>query len=160
MTVIWPYLSICSPCKTTTRIQIFIFSFLFFFFVFLGLHPWHMKLPRLGVESELQLPATATETPDPSPICNIHHSPWQHQILYPLSEARDGTCILMDPRQIHFHWARPATPGDWFLFDLEGKGNLSCICLAVWWVVYEFSAVASYPKFSGLKQQKFISAGQ
>ena len=23
------------------------------FFVFLGLHPWHMKVPRLGVESDL-----------------------------------------------------------------------------------------------------------
>ena len=25
----------------------------FFFFAFLGLHLWHMKVPRLGVESEL-----------------------------------------------------------------------------------------------------------
>ena len=23
--------------------------------VFLGTHPWHMKVPRLGVESELKL---------------------------------------------------------------------------------------------------------
>ena len=39
----------------------------FFFFFFLGLHPQHMKGPRLGVESELQLPAytTATAMPDP-----------------------------------------------------------------------------------------------
>ena len=29
-----------------------------FFFSFLGLHPWHMEVPRLGVESELQLPGT------------------------------------------------------------------------------------------------------
>ena len=28
--------------------------------VFLGPHPWHMEIPRLGVESELQLP-----TPQP-----------------------------------------------------------------------------------------------
>ena len=30
-----------------------------------------MEVPRLGVESELQLPActTATATPDPSPVC-------------------------------------------------------------------------------------------
>ena len=27
----------------------------FFFFVFLGPHLWHMEVPRLGVESELQL---------------------------------------------------------------------------------------------------------
>ena len=31
--------------------------------IFLGLHSQHMEVPRLGVESELQLPATAV--PDP-----------------------------------------------------------------------------------------------
>ena len=30
------------------------------FFFFLGLHPWHIEVPRLGAESELQLPATGT----------------------------------------------------------------------------------------------------
>ena len=41
-------------------------TLVFFFFGFLGLHPWHMEVPRLGVESELHLPAyaTATATPD------------------------------------------------------------------------------------------------
>ena len=36
------------------------------FFLFLGPHPWHMEVPRLGVELELQLLAynTATATPD------------------------------------------------------------------------------------------------
>ena len=36
------------------------------FSLFLGPHPWHMEAPRLGVHSELQLPAyaTATATPD------------------------------------------------------------------------------------------------
>ena len=29
------------------------------FFFFLGPHPWHMEVPTLGVESELQLPVTA-----------------------------------------------------------------------------------------------------
>ena len=38
-----------------------------FFFLFLGLHPLHVEVPRLGVESELQLlaEATATSTKDP-----------------------------------------------------------------------------------------------
>ena len=43
---------------------------LFFFslsFVFLGPHPRHMEVPRLGVESELQLPAYATATA--MPLC-------------------------------------------------------------------------------------------
>ena len=70
----------------------------FFFFYFLGLHPQHMEVPNLGVQSELQLPATATATTtlDLSSVCNLHHSSWQCQILNPLSEARDRTCILME----------------------------------------------------------------
>ena len=42
-----------------------------------------METPRLGVKSELQLPAyiTATATPDLSGICNLHHSSRQGHIL-------------------------------------------------------------------------------
>ena len=41
-----------------------------FIFSFLGLHPWHMEVPGLGVESHLQLLAytTATVMPDLSHI--------------------------------------------------------------------------------------------
>ena len=55
------------------------------------LHPQHMEVPRLGVEFELQLPAytTATATPDPSRIFNLHHSSQHHQILNPSSKGRD-----------------------------------------------------------------------
>ena len=49
-----------------------------------------MEVPRLGVESELQLPAdataTATATLDPSHLCDLLHS--SQQRLNPLSEAR------------------------------------------------------------------------
>ena len=50
-----------------------------------------MEVPRLGVHSELQLPTytTATAMRDLSPICELCHSLQQHQILNPLSEARD-----------------------------------------------------------------------
>ena len=50
-----------------------------------------MEVPRLGVESELQLLActTAAATQDPSQVCNLHHSSQQHQILNLLSEAWD-----------------------------------------------------------------------
>ena len=37
-------------------------------FCFLGLHLWHMEFPRLGIESELQLPAYATATTLPGPL--------------------------------------------------------------------------------------------
>ena len=50
-----------------------------------------MEVPRLGVESELQLQAhtTATAMPAVSLIDNLDHSSWQRWILNPLSEARD-----------------------------------------------------------------------
>ena len=62
-----------------------------FFFVFLGLHPWHMEVPRLGIESELEPSAytTATSTPDLSHICDLHQSARQPQMPDPLSKARD-----------------------------------------------------------------------
>ena len=60
-------------------------------FFFLQLHLWLMEAPRLGVESELQLPAyvTATATPEPSHTCNLHRSLQQRQILNPMSKDRD-----------------------------------------------------------------------
>ena len=64
-----------------------------------------MEVLRIGVESELQLPAytIATATQDLSCVCDLHQSSWQLQILNPLSEARDGTHNLMVPSHIHFH---------------------------------------------------------
>ena len=59
-----------------------------------------MEDPRLGAESELQLPAYTTDTWDPSRVCALHHSPLQHQILNPLSEARDCNCTLMDSTRV------------------------------------------------------------
>ena len=58
-----------------------------------------MEVPGLGIELELQLLAytTATATQDLSHIFDLHHSSWQCWILNPLSQARDQTCILMDP---------------------------------------------------------------
>ena len=83
-----------------------------FHFVFLGPHSQHMEVPRLGADSELQLPAytTATAMPDPSCVCDPHHSSRQCQIPNPLREARDQTCILVDTSQIHFHCTTTGTP--------------------------------------------------
>ena len=64
------------------------FLFLFFFF-FLGPHPWHMEVPRPGVESELQ----HQTTPQPQP----------HQIpahLWP-------TLQLVATAGSLTHWERP-----------------------------------------------------
>ena len=53
--------------------------------------------------SDLQLLAyaTATTMQDPSHVCDLHHSSRQRRILSPLSEARDGNCVLMDASQVH-----------------------------------------------------------
>ena len=78
---------------------------LFYLFIyFLGLHPWHVEVPRLGVQSELQLQAyaTATATPDLSRFFDLHHSSRQCRIFNPLINARDQTHNLVVPNQIHF----------------------------------------------------------
>ena len=82
--------------------------FVCLFFWFLRPHPQHIEVPRRGVESvELYSVdyATATVAPDPSHISNLHHSSLQTWILNSLSEARDWTCILMDPSHVHYRWA-------------------------------------------------------
>ena len=73
-----------------------------------------MEGPALGVESELQLPAytTATAMPDPSLVGKLHCSLQQCRILNLLSEARDPTCILMDP--------------SWILNQLSHNSNFQC----------------------------------
>ena len=63
-----------------------------------------MEVPRLGVESELQMPAytAVTATPDLSHICDLHHSARQRCILNPVSEARARTRNFVIPSWIHF----------------------------------------------------------
>ena len=65
----------------------FMYLFIYLLFFFLWLHLWHMEVPRLGVISELQLPAyaIATATPDQSCICGLCCSSQQCQILNPLA---------------------------------------------------------------------------
>ena len=102
----------------------FPFSFLFYFilfilsFVFSGLHPRHMEVPGLGVQSELHLPAytIATAMPDLSHICDLYHSSRQCWILNPLSKTRNLTCILMVPSWIRFYCAVKGTHLNFFFF--------------------------------------------
>ena len=91
---------------------IYLFLNLILLFCFLGLYPRHIEVPRLGVESELQLPpyTTAAAVQDP----NLHPSSWQRRILNSLSEARDRTCNLMVSSWIRFCFAMTGTP--FFLF--------------------------------------------
>ena len=97
--------------------------FIKFFFVFLGRHPQHMEVPRLGVQSEPQLLAytTATAMPDPSLVCDLHHSSWQCRILNPLSEAGDQTRNLMVPSQSRFCRAMTETPFSFCFLGLHPR---------------------------------------
>ena len=103
-------------------------SWICFFFSlwFLGPHLQYTEVPRLGVELELQLPAytTARAMRDSSRICDLHPSSWQRQILNPLSGARDGTCVLMDPRWAPYREIQRELPNDCFPLDclsFEGR---------------------------------------
>ena len=118
-----PLLSFIFPHNTDKCLCIWFFCLVgcfvsFFFsspclvFCFLGPNLWHMEVPRLGVESELQLPVytTATTTPDLSYVCNLYHSSQQHWILNPLNGPRDRTWVLIDTSQVHCCWATMGTP--------------------------------------------------
>ena len=76
-------------CSRVFKTYIYIFSLS-------GPYLWHMKVPRLGVELELQLLAytTAMVTVDLGHIYNLCCCLQQCQILNPLSEASDQTHIL------------------------------------------------------------------
>ena len=71
-------------------------QYIYSFFSPSMLHLQQIEVPRLGAESELQLPAyaTAAAIKDLSFVCVLCHSSWQRQILNPLIEARHWTCIL------------------------------------------------------------------
>ena len=67
----------------------------FFFFFFWEPYLWHMEVPRLGVISELQLPAytTATIKWDPSGVYDLYHRSQQCRICNPLSGAIDSSWV-------------------------------------------------------------------
>ena len=79
------------------------FILFIYLFCFLGLHLWHMEVSRLGVQSELQLPAyaIATAMQDLSHVCDLYHSSWKCWFLNPMSKARDRKHTLMDTSQVH-----------------------------------------------------------
>ena len=79
---------------STVRLQFF-FSF-FFFFLFRAILTAYG-----GSKARGQIRATAA---------GLHHSSRQRQILNLLSKARDRTCNLMVPSQIHFCCATTETP--------------------------------------------------
>ena len=75
------------------KAEFFFLSF-FLFFYFLGPHPWHMEIPRLEVQSELQLMAYTTVPQRQIRATSATYTAVMG--LSPLSGDRDQTHILMD----------------------------------------------------------------
>ena len=96
-----------------------------FFFLF-------RTTPRLGVESEVQLPAYATARAKraPSHIFFLYHSSQQHRILNPLNKTTDQTCNFMIPSQIRFCCTTMGTPKKIFFGNVAFQTHfcpLSCL---------------------------------
>ena len=71
------------------------------FFFFLGLHSRYMEVPRLGVRIGATAASLPTGRTSPSLGFYLHCSSRAVLILNPLSEAKDGARILIDPRWVH-----------------------------------------------------------
>ena len=74
--VLYPRYLPQSPLEHLKPAFVLLCCFGFFFFSFLGPHLWLTEVSGLGVELELQLLVytLATAMPDPSSVCNLHHS--------------------------------------------------------------------------------------
>ena len=122
---------------------------------FLGPHLQHMEVPRLRLELEPQLLAytTARVMPDPSRICNLHHSPRSCQIFNPLSKARDGTHILPWGMLVWFvnRWAMTGMPVQ---IILEGKSKKGRGSQDTGWgtALFHLSSNAQSPKEEAAKK--------
>ena len=110
-----------------------------FIFLFLGLHLWHVEVPGLGIESELQLQAysIATAMPDLSCVCNLCSSVWQHQVHNPRSNAKDRSCILTLLCRFSTCWATTGTPSvllttTWTFILWVSKPSLDVVLSALW----------------------------
>ena len=68
----------------------YVYTRIFIYLSFQGCTHGIMEVPRLGVESQMYplAYATATVMPDPSHVCDFHHSSQQGRILNPLSKAK------------------------------------------------------------------------
>ena len=105
-------LSLCSPTWATPSVH---FSYDRGWSSGIGQLTWGlMALPTtvtIQKAGKCQLEEILKISPQPSScIYNLYYSSWQHRILNPATEARDGTCILMDSSQIHFCCTTKATP--------------------------------------------------
>ena len=102
-----------SPARLHNHVFISFFFFLFFVFcLFRAIPAAYGGSQARGLIGATELPAytTATATPEPSHVCNVHHSSQQCQIVNPLSEAMDRTRNFIVPGWIRFCCSTTGTP--------------------------------------------------
>ena len=106
----------------------------FFVCLLFHMHPCHMEVPKLGAESELQLPAytTATATWDQSRSCDLHCSLRHCQNLHPLSKARDLTHNLMDTSRVRNLLSHNGNSGCFFFFFNSTCEIIQYLSSSVW----------------------------
>ena len=95
---------------TNELTQSFLFCFVLFWFVFGATPVAYTRSQARGRLRAVAAYPTATATPNPSHICNLHHGSRQQWIVNSLSKARDWTHILMNIGWIYYHWATRVTP--------------------------------------------------
>ena len=133
-----------------------------------GAHSQQVEVLRLGVKSELQLPAyataTATATWDPSRVCNLHRSSWQRWIFYPLIEARDRTHVLVSRSQVRYHRAMMGTPAVFFQCEFGPyrtsrfrRTTFLVLLSHVWFVATVSGQHRSRGNFATYRSSPFIS---
>ena len=93
-----------------------------------------MEFPEVGVKLDLQLPAyttaTATAMLDLNRICNLPCGLQQHQVLDPLSEARDWTCVLVDTSRVLNSLSHNENSRSQFLI-ISSPSLFLCVCMCV-----------------------------
>ena len=102
--------------------------------------------------------------PDLSCVCDLHPSSWQHQILNPVSKARNGTWVLVDASQIHFRWGITGTPAISFLvlmpYNLPLLSFSSFLPFFCSFFPYLLSLTRGWSNFINLfKEHTFFSVG-
>ena len=92
------YITHCTLIFLALQLGFFFFFlvFLFLFFLFRATPVAYGSFqPRVQLELQVLAYTTITATLDPSRVCNLYRSSQKCWILNPLSEARDGTQILV-----------------------------------------------------------------
>ena len=69
--------------------------------VFLGPHLWHMEVSRLGVESEVQLPAYNTATATPVKATSAMHQMWDTVPGY-IFQIKNTKCSHISVHELNY----------------------------------------------------------